>query len=513
MEPTPSFFHSLAELTAGQWVVSGFGLLALYASLRCIYLLYFHPISRYPGPRLAAVSNLWYAYHWFTGKYPWAIARALDKYGDVVRIAPNELVFVTPRAASDIYASHTKNLEHFTKTDFFIFGLEDNGLNWEMDPVKHRNDSKQLSPAFSLKSIRSKEQIVHQYIDDFVQKLKTHGPKPEGIDLKTWADWLAMDISAYLAYSREMNNMRDMKTAPFLDQLWVVNFFVMANQVFKRFPFLSLLKFFCIPPSAIASFPKLERINREELEVRIKNRGKKEHLDHFEQLLPVDAPLPSKKEEKHIEVTIGHLMIAGYEPTSSQFQCTLMLSLLEPESLRWLVEEIRSEFKSYDEIIPEALAGLPVLHAFLMESLRYTVLAGHGLPRVSPGATVDGNWVSKGVTVQFAHFAFTRNRRYFHESDKFRPQRWLPKDHPHWDPAFANDALQDFFPFSQGPRSCIGMTLAWRQTRLFVAKVLWSFDMEPVPGESMVFERDFKIYGMWEKPSFRARFVPVIREK
>ncbi|KAI1357355.1 P-loop containing nucleoside triphosphate hydrolase protein [Xylaria arbuscula] len=186
------------------------------------------------------------------------------RFRDVVRVAPNELVFVTPQAASDIYASHTKNLEHFPKTDFFIFGLEDNGLNWEMDPVKHRKDSKQLSPAFSLKS---------------------------------------------------------------------------------------------------------------------------------------------------------------------------------------------------------------------------------------------------------AHFAFTRKRRYFHEPDKYRPQRWLPRNHPRWDSAFENDALQEFFPFSQGPRSCIGMPLAWRVTKLFVAKVLWSFNIEAIAGQSMVFDRDFKIYGMWEKPSFRVRFLPVIRDK
>jgi hypothetical protein len=36
----------------------------IYASLRYIYLSYFHPASHFPGPKLAAVSNLWYAYQW-----------------------------------------------------------------------------------------------------------------------------------------------------------------------------------------------------------------------------------------------------------------------------------------------------------------------------------------------------------------------------------------------------------------------------------------------------------------
>ena len=34
----------------------------------------------------------------FSGRYPWAIEDVLRQYGDVVRIAPNELVFFTPQA-------------------------------------------------------------------------------------------------------------------------------------------------------------------------------------------------------------------------------------------------------------------------------------------------------------------------------------------------------------------------------------------------------------------------------
>lgn len=36
----------------------------LYAAIRCVYLLYFHPLSKYPGPTIAAVTNAWWAYHW-----------------------------------------------------------------------------------------------------------------------------------------------------------------------------------------------------------------------------------------------------------------------------------------------------------------------------------------------------------------------------------------------------------------------------------------------------------------
>ena len=74
-----------------------------------------------------------------------------------------------------------------------------------------------------------------------------------------------------------------------------------------------------------------------------------------------------------------------------------------------------------------------------------------------------------------------------------------------------NFALRLAFPLS---KSCIDrflVELAWREMRLFVAKVLWSFDVEMVSDQKIVYERDFKMHGMWEKPEFWVRFHPVDR--
>ncbi|KAK7750409.1 hypothetical protein SLS62_007708 [Diatrype stigma] len=465
-------------------------------------------VTLFPGPRLAAISNIWYAYHWATGKYPWAVEEALKKYGDVVRVAPNELAFITPQAFSDIYSPQTNGLEHFPKTDFMALGMGDDGLSWEQNPVKHHGDAKKVAPAFSMKAIKAKESTMNKYIEAFIQRMRELGNREEGIDIKTWTDWLAMDTAADLAYSREMHELRDMKSAGFLNELWIANFFVTANQIFKKFPLLSPIKWLFVPPTIIASYHRIQGLNRKALESRIERRGNTKHLDHFEQLLPADAPLPTKAELKHIEVVTGHLVIAGYEPIASQIFGTIMFSLLEPEYFKLLVEEIRGAFKSYDDIQAEALGSLKFLHACLMETLRVTVLSSNGMARVSPGAMVDGNYIAKGVEVQYGVLAFTRSPRYFHEGRKYRPQRWLPKGHPHWDPAFEKDARDDYHPFSQGPRSCPGMPLAWRQTKLFIAKVLWTFDIEMLPNQNIVFEKNFRMYGMWEKPKFWVRFHP-----
>ena len=77
--------------------------------------------------------------------------------------------------------------------------------------------------------------------------------------------------------------------------------------------------------------------------------------------------------------------------------------------------------------------------------------------------------------------------------------------------AFEKDDLKAFYPFSLGPRSCIGREMAWMQGRLFVAKVLWTFDVVKVPGQHFDLEKTLLHYGFLAKPELRMWFVPVTR--
>ncbi|KAJ8117362.1 hypothetical protein ONZ43_g4226 [Nemania bipapillata] len=270
-----------------------------------------------------------------------------------------------------------------------------------------------------------------------------------------------------------------------------------------------------LPVTSLFSRSRIERVNRETLDARIESRARTQNLDHFEQMLPASAPVPTKRERAHLQVLVSQFFLGAYEPIASQFQCAIMFSLLEPQTLRVLVEEIRSTFASYDDIKPDSLASLAYLNAVLMETLRLTVNAANGPARSSPGSEVDGNYITKGITVQYAHFAFTRSSRYFHDPHNYRPQRWLPMGHAQWEPAFRGDATDFFFPFGHGPRACIGQAQAWRQMRLFIAKVLWEFNVEMLPGQDFNFERDFRLYAMWEKPKFWVRFhrVPLREDR
>ncbi|KAK8130549.1 hypothetical protein PG999_002929, partial [Apiospora kogelbergensis] len=450
--------------------------LAIYASTRVVYLLYFHPLSRFPGPRLAAVSNLWYAHHWFSGRWPWAVEKALHKYGSTVRIAPNELAFFTPQAFTDIYSPQHKNMEDFVQTNFQNRGKDLGGLIWEEDIVRHRNVARQIAPAFNSRFLRALEPIIHEHMDYFVARMKEINldHKTIGVPLVRWTNWLAMDMAADLAWNEKLHQMRDMKDSVNLDVLLSFNSFATVLQVFKRFPLIKPLQYLFAPFGKITLFSQMEKATSDSVLRRIDQRGRTGHPDYFDYILPVDAPYPEdKKELLHIGSVALQVMFAGWGPMGDLFYGTLVLLLTNHETHRVLIKEIRESFSNYEDIVQgPTLMSLSYLHACIEETLRMLPSNNTGLPRISPGAMVDGKYIPKGTHVQSCIWALARHPGYFHEPLHFRPQRWLPASHPLYDPTFANDHLKSLYPFSLGPRICMGREMAWTQAKMFLSKVL-----------------------------------------
>jgi hypothetical protein len=68
-----------------------------------LYRLYLHPLSRVPGPRLAAVSNVWYGYQVCTGRLLQIGKELHTKYGPIVRVGPNEVWLNSEEGFRQVY--------------------------------------------------------------------------------------------------------------------------------------------------------------------------------------------------------------------------------------------------------------------------------------------------------------------------------------------------------------------------------------------------------------------------
>jgi len=75
----------------------------LYVFCKVVYNLYLSPLAGYPGPKLWAISRLPWNRANMKGRISWKIRELHDKYGPVVRIAPDELSYTTSGAWKKIY--------------------------------------------------------------------------------------------------------------------------------------------------------------------------------------------------------------------------------------------------------------------------------------------------------------------------------------------------------------------------------------------------------------------------
>lgn len=85
---------------------------ALYFIGNIVYKLYFHPLHKVPGPAANALSRIPYVRHLLAGSTAVNTKALHEEYGDVVRVSPNEVSFISVESAfTDIYGFRTGKLK------------------------------------------------------------------------------------------------------------------------------------------------------------------------------------------------------------------------------------------------------------------------------------------------------------------------------------------------------------------------------------------------------------------
>ena len=92
-----------------------------YPFYTCIRNLYFHPLSKFPGPKTWSMSRLPYIVSLLRGSLVDDMASIHEKYGDIVRLAPDEVSFATKEAWQEIYV-HRPGLKNLTKSNAWYKG-------------------------------------------------------------------------------------------------------------------------------------------------------------------------------------------------------------------------------------------------------------------------------------------------------------------------------------------------------------------------------------------------------
>ncbi|KHO00578.1 cytochrome P450 [Metarhizium album ARSEF 1941] len=428
-------------------------------------------------------------------------------------------------AEYDIYTSSIHGRPAFVKSDMLDMGEKYEGLASERDVEKHRAARKQLAPAFSPRALREYQPRIHHHVNQLLLKLEEIPAKDDGfnivpaciptsqleetsaacklIDDAQWFERVTTDLGGAIAVNHDFNNVRDGKNHPILESILGVGQWTTIRVVFRRFPLISWMSYLLLSPKVALSYARAHSLSSNLIQDRVKNRHDQKQLDYLTQFMSEIDPLPPKE---FLVSQAGHLIFDHFE-SSSVLSAIFYFLTTNNEAMARLQSELRGTFASVDEMTDEALRELPWLHAILEESLRIHTNVPYGLPRISPGHTIDGNYVPEGCVVSTCAYATTHSVRYFKDPYKFKPQRWLPTTHPDYHHSCDTDARSAFRPFSIGSRNCIGQAMAYVVLRIMVAKLCWKFDWELVNRNDVDWDRDLRVYMVWQKPPVRVRLA------
>jgi cytochrome P450 len=281
---------------------------------------------------------------------------------------------------------------------------------------------------------------------------------------------------------------------PFVRSIKAISKELTFIQMWKYYGLTRLGRFFTPRDVAGTRARNMKRVV-DAVERRVRhNTGRKDFLYYI--LAANDEKGMTRAE---IDVNSFSLNIAGSESTATLLAGATYYILKHPRVYEKLINEIRTAYKSADEITLTSVNDLEYLDSVLSEALRlYPPVAGT-LPRVVPpgGESINGAYIPAGTTVGVNHYSCFRHPENFYRHNDFLPERWLP-EHRSAAP-FDQDNRLCMQPFSYGPRNCLGKNLARAEMRLIMAKLVWTYDIE-LDRRSENWQEGQKVYGFWVKP-------------
>lgn len=145
---------------------------------------------------------------------PFKLIQLHQKYGPVVRIAPNELSFNTAASYQDIYGYRQGQHQTFIKSKFYeagTFSPQAHSIIAERDPIRHARQKKLVSAAFSDKALKSQEGLINDVVDNFIKKIGVQGSGEQGTNLVLWFSLITFDIIGSLSFGESFGGVESGK--------------------------------------------------------------------------------------------------------------------------------------------------------------------------------------------------------------------------------------------------------------------------------------------------------------
>ncbi|XP_010077240.1 PREDICTED: cholesterol 24-hydroxylase, partial [Pterocles gutturalis] len=402
----------------------------------------------------------------------------VEKYGPIVRFNAFHRVSVmvmSPEGVKEFLMSPQYPKDRLVYGRMFdIFGERflGNGLITVCNHEHWHKQRRIMDPAFSRTYLIGLMDAFNEKAEELMEKLEEKADGKKEVSMLMMMNRVILDIIAKVGFGLELNTLSDDQT-PFPRAVTVI----LEGMNKARIPFVQYMagqqK---LVKEVKESVRLLRRVAKECIDERRKaiQEGKEATRDILTQILKGDALEKTRDDENLLDNFIT-FFAAGHETTANQLSFTIMALAQHPEILQRLQAEVDDVLGAKRDIDYEDLGKLTYLSQVLKESLRLYPPVPGTIRWMEKEHVIESVRIPANTMLIFSTYIMGRMERYFKDPLTFNPDR------------FSKDAPKPYycyFPFSLGPRSCIGQVFSQMEAKVVLAKLLQRFEFQLVPGQS-----------------------------
>ncbi|TRX91612.1 hypothetical protein FHL15_007394 [Xylaria flabelliformis] len=442
-----ALYERLGLQSNGQLLQGLAALAVVYYIALVAYRLWFHPLAAFPGPKLIAAST-WYetVCDLFYQDFPERLSKLHQRYGPIIRVAPNEIHINDADYYLEVFASAAKH-----RTDGIpSLGLGiDASLGSTVGHELHQMRRKPLEKFLARQNIRRIQSCIHGGIRTLDRKLLA--AKDTGVPVRLDHAFTSFtgDIIGEIACGESPELLNAPNFAPECVTQWVPAALIAA--IFPNSTGFKILQ--------LLGATRVRKIAAE-----VEKGDSHERGSMFHQLLRSNIPDVEKHPDRLADEAVSFLGAGAY-PTAATLIFTVYNILSHPEVEARLRNDLAGVMTDFDDHVPDFVdvEKVEYLVACLKEGLRLLrIFRRKGRVSIDKDLAYQQWTIPKGTPVTLSVYSLHMDPKVFPDPCKYDPERWLgDRYNPQMD--------RNWNPFSKGSRICIGMHVAWAQMYLILA--------------------------------------------
>ncbi|KAL1948749.1 hypothetical protein VTO73DRAFT_10555 [Trametes versicolor] len=472
-----------------------------------------HPLAIYPGPFGCRLTKFWMASVSFTGQQHNYIKSLHDRYGDVVRIGPNEVSVKDPSVVHAMLGPTGLPHGPMYYGKLLVRKPGDMPMLGIMDTTEHLKRRRPWARAFSGPAIKEYEPMVASRALQLVQALQSQQGE---VDIGKWINYFSYDFMCDMAFGGGSELLRDGD----LNNFWeMLENGLPPGTFVGHVPWLG--PYLARIPALTADLQKVLAHCQSLTVGRIQRGAQRRDLFHYlnNEDEPETQPPPLKLIVNEGVVAI----VAGSDTVSITLTSIFFCLATHPEAYKRLEEEIDRFYPpGQDPYNTEHHREMHYLTAVINEALRVYPTVPGGVQRCVPhdsnGVTLGSIFLPPGTSAWYHQFsAYHDARHFFPKTDDFWPERWLLASGRLSFSSFSSNIDEAtfmhneaaFVPFSYGPMNCVGKNLAMLEMRVVACAVLQKFRLHLRDGwEPRTYGEGLKDFFVTTRPPVPVTLVP-----